>query len=94
MNDLISRQAAIEVVYAIWDVTGDINVAKAWNQIIDLPSAQPERKKGKWMEDDTHSNWCDWTIYSCSECGCQFKDLFPRRFCPNCGADMRQQYER
>lgn len=43
MDDLISRQAAIEAVDAVWSVTGDKNVAKVWDQIKDLPSAQPER---------------------------------------------------
>ena len=41
MNDLISRQAAIEVADAIWTVTGDKNVAKVWQQLKDLPSVQP-----------------------------------------------------
>ena len=41
-NDLISRQAAIDVADAVWSVTGDKNVAKVWDQIKDLPSAQPE----------------------------------------------------
>ena len=40
MNDLISRQAAIDVADAVWSVTGDKNVAKVWDQIKDLPSAQ------------------------------------------------------
>ena len=44
MSDLISRQAAIDVADAVWSVTGDKNVAKVWDQIKDLPSAQPERK--------------------------------------------------
>ena len=39
--DLISRQAAIDVADAVWSVTGDKNVAKVWDQIKDLPSAQP-----------------------------------------------------
>ena len=42
MDDIISRQAAIDVVDAVWSVTGDKNVAKVWDQIKDLPSAQPE----------------------------------------------------
>ena len=42
MDDLISRQAAIDVTDAVWSVTGDKNVAKVWDQIKDLPSAQPE----------------------------------------------------
>lgn len=40
-DDTISRQAAIEVADAVWSVTGDKNVAKVWDQIKDLPSAQP-----------------------------------------------------
>jgi len=42
MDDLISRQAAIDVADAVWSVTGDKNVAKVWDQIKDLPSARPE----------------------------------------------------
>ena len=41
-TDTISRQAAIDVADAVWSVTGDKNVAKVWDQIKDLPSAQPE----------------------------------------------------
>ena len=41
-EDCISRQAAIDVADAVWSVTGDKNVAKVWDQIKDLPSAQPE----------------------------------------------------
>ena len=42
MDDLISRQAAIDVADAVWSVTGDKNVAKVWDQIKDLPSEQTE----------------------------------------------------
>ena len=41
MDDTIYRQAAIEVADAIWTATGDKNVAKVWQQLKDLPSAQP-----------------------------------------------------
>ena len=44
MDDLISRQDAINVADAVWSVTGDKNVAKVWDQIKDLPSAQPEQR--------------------------------------------------
>ena len=42
MDDLISRQEAIDVADAVWSVTGDKNIAKVWDQIKDLPSVQPE----------------------------------------------------
>ena len=40
MDDLISRADAIEVADAVWSVTGDKNVAKVWDQLLNLPSAQ------------------------------------------------------
>ena len=40
-GDLISRAAAIEVADAVWMATGDKNVAKVWDQLRNLPSAQP-----------------------------------------------------
>jgi ribosomal protein L32 len=51
-----------------------------------VPTIEPERKKGKWI--DYHT--------TCSECGWQMIDdviespnMVAFNFCPNCGADMR-----
>lgn len=55
--------------------------------------AQPERKRGKWIEDD--DGW-DGVIWRCSECDAVFTliDGTPKEneyyFCPHCGADMRE----
>ena len=46
--DLIDREAAIDVADAVWSVTGDKNVAKVWDQIKNLPSAQPEPQWIPW----------------------------------------------
>ena len=85
MSDLISRQAAIKAVGATtW----------AGFRLEKLPSAQPERKTGKWVDDGTEFGLC------CSECETTFDDYFEGnkeeiqlrkipKFCPNCGADMR-----
>ena len=55
-----------------------------------LPSAEPERKKGRWIY-DTERVWHDGGIYAqyhCSECGFQIiGSLY--NYCQNCGADMR-----
>ena len=80
VGDLISRQDAIDVADAVWSVTGDKNVAKVWDQIKDLPSAQPERKKGRWIDMDDH--------VMCSCCGAAHYGV-DRNYCPNCGGDMR-----
>ena len=46
---------------------------------------EPERKKGKWIERD--DCW-DGVWNYCSVCMEQAIDLYD--FCPNCGADMRE----
>ena len=56
-----------------------------------LPPAQPERKKGKWIfKNDTKQFFCD----QCDEPSLTADDVYIysmdfSKFCPNCGADMR-----
>lgn len=74
-SDLISRQAAIEVVSeACFELRGVFE--RCEDAINALPSAQ---KKGHWIDEGTN--------YSCSEChrGCWVNS----KYCPWCGADMR-----
>ena len=111
MNDLISRQAAIEAVEfgityakAINKSTGEVKELfkegnKALNEAVErlkeLPPAQPERKKGKWLPDN---NSLYEMRFVCSECHesevvptigfTKYKPIWD--FCPNCGADMRK----
>lgn len=96
MSDLISRQAAIDAIEEYADRLQMVNwkenpgvpykaYALNWciNTIRDLPSAQPERKTGRWIGTD---EWC----CLCSECNqkvsIQLAELI--NFCPNCGAEM------
>ena len=63
-----------------------------------FPSAQPERKKGKWihgreiMREMLAGNvlYTEYEDYHCSECGVVVDDHEVQRFkfCPNCGAEM------
>ena len=53
-----------------------------------LPSAQPERKKGKWIK-GTGENGVTTSLF-CSNCGCENPHWHDWKFCPNCGADMRE----
>jgi len=61
--------------------------AEEYQRIIDrfmaFASAQPERKKGKWI-DKGHDN-----IYQCSACGDMWMGIGGYRYCPTCGAMMR-----
>jgi hypothetical protein len=100
MSDLISRAAAIDDLHGkdpsqIWD-TADIEV---W--VNALPSAQPERKKGRWIEREvTHIDDLEakdiitaWQSCKCSVCGRY--DTKPYmyyfnapKYCSWCGAEM------
>ena len=83
MSDLISRQDAIEVADAVWTVTGDKNVEKVWDQIKDLPSAQPETANiivGKsrdgmtmWYQCDNCNEPVDENDLYCRGCGRRLK---------------------
>ena len=50
------------------------------SHFVNLPSAEPERKKGKWLLFDG---------YRCSRCNYKLQTMGIPMYCPNCGADMR-----
>ena len=82
MDDCISRRAAIDAIRNtfVGAIADTIEI-----RLNDLPSAEPERKKGEW--DD---------IGGVLRYGCQFCHHAQERksnFCPNCGADMRGEQE-
>lgn len=60
-------------------------------EVINAPTIEPEREKGKWIEED--DGWDG--VWRCSECNEPFYlvDGTPvdneYHYCPNCGADMR-----
>jgi len=60
-------------------------------QICKLPSAQPERKKGKWIYEGVRGRF---PACRCSVCGnvenVDWAMISGKvNYCPNCGADMR-----
>lgn len=88
VGDLISRQAVLDALYD-WS-EHSMTDAEAWHirQVIgdikSMPSAQQERKKGKWIYNSP-------VTMKCNQCGFVIKDWDWHRFkyCPNCIADMR-----
>lgn len=50
----------------------------AFEKVEQLPSAQPQRKKGKWVEVDQHMVICPFCKHASSR----------KNFCAECGADM------
>lgn len=97
--------SSIERITEKWTLA-DRSYARGWNacvelwlrRIASLPSAQPERKKGKWITDK-------YGHVVCSECnwnaprimtGClvnRHLDYDKSDYCWHCGADMRGEQE-
>jgi len=96
MDDLISRQAAIDALGdrpIVWNEWTDEYALGQRNQydndklaIETVPSAQPQRMRGEWI-DVTKTGGAE--LWKCSECGeLELEDSY---FCPNCGAGMREE---
>ena len=91
-SDTISRQAAID---AIKKCRNESDMPDMWYDgmscalrcIYQLPSAQPERMRGEWIDDGDPFMWV------CDVCGYRVKRYNNTRYCPNCGADMRGEQE-
>ena len=110
MDDLISRQAAIEAINSHFGFNIEEEYGSAVQEVINgLPSAQPERKKGRWIPVDSYSAFggdeATWmahgnpvAFYYCSECKEQAYagedgESLLTDYCPNCGADMRDEQD-
>lgn len=100
-TDCISRQAAIDCLqdeFSIHDkrdvITVQQYIQRVNMRLRTLSSAQPERKRGKWIEKTDEYG----STVVCSECGDEYaetdlsldswvKQYF--HFCPNCGCEMK-----
>jgi len=86
MGDLISRDAAFDEI--IWNSdNGVIDAKVAIEALRKLPSVEPERKKGKWIEGKKTPGYTKW---NCSECGLLVRNTQKPwyEYCPKCGAPM------
>ena len=95
MEDVIFRQAAIDEMEEYWrslnlrrkriPLAAEAVYMDLKGVVFTLPSAKPERKKGKW------NHGC------CSECGYNWGKDAPissvPNYCPNCGEAMRKETE-
>ena len=93
-EDCISREALrnLKVSVPIAPIFTDDNHIKYrdavfYDDIIDLPSVNPQRKKGRWIEQqDIHKHHYGWMY--CSECGAFLMSSDGANFCSCCGAEM------
>lgn len=88
MSDLISRLSDLRSQYNCFDVS-ERDAYGTLSEAIKVLSAQPERKKGKWI-DVTNGRGG----HECDEChnyapAWQTGEERLTDFCPNCGADMK-----
>ena len=88
MKEIVYKQDTID---ALWKAEKELpyydSAQVAVNVIKELPSAQSERKKGKWIDGAIP------TYAVCSECAYQEGYAYENNYCPNCGADMRGEQE-
>ena len=92
-SDCISRQEAIkelEELNAISFYELNEHSREAYREIKQtlkkLSPAQPERKKGKWVDDG------DPLTLICDKCGYRVARYNNTNFCPNCGNDKRGEH--
>lgn len=82
-DDLISRQAAIEMVDNYADDIYNSTAKEIKQELINLPSIQPQEKTGKWEiaigYDIERTVMCD---------QCRKMAYEPSNYCPYCGAKM------
>lgn len=59
----------------------------------ELPSAQPKRKTGKWIDEGFYADGHGVHAFRCSECGGHIIEYDADPFCRWCGADMRGEQD-
>lgn len=84
-EDCVSR-AELNALYAENRPYLATRVSEFGDKLEKLPSVQPVRSKGYWIERTFPYMIHD---YKCSECGETIEAIAKSNFCPNCGADMR-----
>jgi len=105
MSDLISRQDAVDAVLDLSEKLKNemLFIDAIVDEIENIPSAEPERKTGKWIEVYGYATPGGDPVWKCSECGKgihvygieapsynrDYTDGHQWVACPNCGADMR-----
>mgnify|MGYP007130712014 CR=1 FL=1 len=82
MSDYISRRSVMELVQFMPAKGGPIGMVPT-KAVLRIPAADVRPVvRGKWGKDG-----------DCPVCGCQpwyERDIHTLNFCPNCGADMRE----
>ena len=93
MNDLISRQAALDALnheLRCGAVINQCGLEVAYEVIEGLPSEEPQRIRAKWIATTAlQEGQITWRDYKCSNCSHHRKKK-PMNFCEVCGAKMER----
>ena len=89
--DTISRQAAIDILEGHLD-DDYLDGYEYLNELKAIPSAQPQRMRGRWIPHKSKFGGEDEKVYTCDQCGHNI-GFHAENFCPNCGADMRGEQD-
>jgi hypothetical protein len=98
MDDLISRQEALNVVHKYFEHYLQLNDDICLDGLRSLPSVTPKEKTGHWkpIEYDGYADgYPVWDVWECSKCGLEHngdKESLTA-FCPDCGAKMIEPQE-
>ena len=102
-TDLISRQAAIDALNDDITITGEQNaqtvveyIHRVCKKLNNIPSAEPQRKKGRWIQNTTYQMVGSDAVVAeayCSECELYSSQINAFGYvsydiCPRCGAEM------
>lgn len=97
MNDLIDRQKLLSSLHKFFK--DGFTEDRWWNSthvlaaIDKLPSAQPERKTGRWIYDnEAYPGGNPYGHYDCDQCGESVP--YKTNFCPSCGAKMEVEHDK
>ena len=91
MSDLIDRKTVFDVIdkCILEKLEGDTveikESLKLITKIYRIPSAQPQRKTGKWVSNGVEAFGVV-EYWVCDQCYAQSK--YRSNFCPSCGAEM------
>ena len=92
MNDLISRQAAIDAIDDIESEVADgfgFQYEKWRKHFAELPSAEPKRMRATWISKVAlQEGQIIWRDYKCSNCSHHRGK--PMNYCEVCGAKMER----
>ena len=88
MAKYIEKSIIFPAINKAMSENGSLGMADVEDIIDDLPIADVKPiRRGHWIEKVSYSGW-GVSIYTCSEC--ENAETIPSKFCPNCGAELRE----